>query len=156
MTAPAPSHDRSLELMQTLDALMRRLMHQSRTQRHQDIPFSRMDIRVLSTTGTQAEWTMGALARQTALSVSGLTAVVDRLVDRRLIERRRAEQDRRVVLVQLTPQGRRLHEQARQHHRQVAAAMLAPLNDREQRVFLALMHKIGRGAAAPDRKAGQP
>ena len=39
-------------------------------------------------------------------------------------------------------------------------AMLAPLNDREQRLFLALMRKIAQGAAtpapAPGRKAGRP
>ncbi len=156
----APRQDRALDLMQALDALMRRLMNQSRVHRHRDIPFSRMDIRVLSTAGTRAEWAMGDLAHQTALSVSGLTAVIDRLVERRLIERRRAERDRRIVLVSLTPQGRRLHEQARQHRQQVATAMLAPLNDREQRVFLTLMRKIGRGpaapAAAPGKKAERP
>jgi DNA-binding MarR family transcriptional regulator len=156
MTSRAPLGDRSLDLMQALDALMRRLMRQRHARPRTDIPFSRMDIRVLSIAGTRAEWTMGDLARETALSVSGLTAVVDRLVSRRLVERQRAARDRRVVLVQLTAQGRRLHEQAHRHRRQMATAMLAPLDDREQRVFLALMHKIGRGeaAAAPGLKAG--
>ncbi len=48
---------------------------------------------------------MSELARTALLSRSGLTRLVDRLVDEKLIERRNCETDRRVQYAQLTPAG---------------------------------------------------
>lgn len=48
---------------------------------------------------------MSELARTALLSRSGLTRLVDRLVEEKLIERRNCETDRRVQYAQLTPAG---------------------------------------------------
>ena len=48
---------------------------------------------------------MSHLARTALLSRSGLTRLVDRLVEEKLIERRHCETDRRVQYAQLTPAG---------------------------------------------------
>lgn len=53
---------------------------------------------------------MGELARLLACDNSNVTGIIDRLEERGLVERRAAKGDRRVKLVALTPEGRRLKE----------------------------------------------
>lgn len=146
-TRTSPS-SRAIELVHALETLSRRRLGALRCRRGHDVTLTRLDIRVLGTASLGEPWTMGALARDTGLSVSGLTAVVNRLVARGYLERRRSDQDRRIVWVELTARGRQLREQARRHRQRIAEALLAPLGEREQRQFLALMQKIARANPA--------
>jgi DNA-binding MarR family transcriptional regulator len=54
----------------------------------------------------EGEATAGALARATDLNPASVTAMIDQLQQRGLLERRRHAQDRRVCLVALTAAGR--------------------------------------------------
>jgi len=51
--------------------------------------------------------TAGQLSAATGLRPAATTALIDRLVDRGLVERVRGEQDRRQVLVRMTAEGER-------------------------------------------------
>ena len=51
---------------------------------------------------------LGQLGADLALAPPSITRLVDRLEERRLIERHRDDEDRRKVLASLTPEGRRL------------------------------------------------
>jgi DNA-binding MarR family transcriptional regulator len=51
---------------------------------------------------------MSELARLLACDNSNVTGIIDRLEERGLVERRNAPHDRRVKLVALTPEGKRL------------------------------------------------
>jgi DNA-binding MarR family transcriptional regulator len=53
---------------------------------------------------------MSELARLLACDNSNVTGIIDRLEERGLAERRNAAHDRRVKLVALTPEGKRLKE----------------------------------------------
>src|SRR5258708_12872509 len=53
----------------------------------------------------QGPMTVGALAEELAISAPSATGLVDRLVDRGLVERERASDDRRTVRVSLTESG---------------------------------------------------
>jgi DNA-binding MarR family transcriptional regulator len=59
---------------------------------------------------------MTELARRAMLSPSGLTRVVDQLVDQGLVERERNDRDARVVRAALTADGRHLVRQAARTH----------------------------------------
>jgi DNA-binding MarR family transcriptional regulator len=59
---------------------------------------------------------MSDLAVRVMMSPSGLTRAVDRLVDRGLVIRGRSEDDARVMLVQLTEEGRQILRQAARTH----------------------------------------
>jgi DNA-binding MarR family transcriptional regulator len=67
------------------------------------------------------------VARDLGVHVSNATRTCDRLVAAGLLERRRAEHDRRHVLLALTPRGQRLFDAAMEHRRrrleQVMTAM---------------------------------
>ena len=70
---------------------------------------------------------MRELARRLGGSFSNATVLVDRLVDRGLVERRAEPQDRRVVLVRTTEDGRRLIERLVTSWRALSAPLLKKL-----------------------------
>jgi DNA-binding MarR family transcriptional regulator len=59
---------------------------------------------------------MTELAERVMLSPSGLTRLVDQLSDEGLVQRKRVEQDARVVLARLTDQGRQVLRHAATTH----------------------------------------
>jgi MarR family transcriptional regulator, organic hydroperoxide resistance regulator len=59
----------------------------------------------------EAPMPMGELAKVLVCDNSNVTWITDRLEERGLVERRQAERDRRVKLLVLTPEGRRVREE---------------------------------------------
>ena len=70
---------------------------------------------------------MRDLASKMGGSFSNATVLVDRLVDRKLVERLADPRDRRVVLVRTTKKGRRLIEQLVTSWRTISAPLLETL-----------------------------
>jgi DNA-binding MarR family transcriptional regulator len=143
------------ELMGHLGALARRYLFQDKPTRDDHTPLARQEIRLLLSVGEAGAATMGRIARDLAASMSSLTSVADRLVAKGMIRRNRSDQDRRVVLLELTEQGRRIHEHRRRARLRMATAMLRTLSAPERAEFIALMRKIRAGAteeaASPSR-----
>lgn len=72
------------------------------------------------------------LQRRVLLSQPGLSRMVDRLVDRGLVERCGDDHDGRAIRISLTERGaERQREVGRAHARDVAAAMTARLTDEQ-------------------------
>ena len=68
--------------------------------------------------------TMGELARHLGISLSAATGLVDRLVQRGLVERDNDPDDRRIVCVRLAPAGKRARDAfQREKKRRLDAAM---------------------------------
>lgn len=86
---------------------------------------------------------MTDLARRAMLSPSSLTRVVDRLVERRLVERDRSTTDNRVVNASLTEAGRkRLRAAARTHLRGIREHFTGQLTDAQLRDVAAALQVI--------------
>jgi len=86
---------------------------------------------------------MTDLARRAMLSPSSLTRVVDRLVERRLVERDRSTTDNRVVNASLTEAGRkRLRAAARTHLRGIREHFTGQLTDAQLRDVAAALEVI--------------
>ncbi len=64
---------------------------------------NRTDLRCLNILGTQGPITAGRLAELSGLTTAAVTAVLDRLENHGYARRVRVEQDRRQVIVELTP-----------------------------------------------------
>ncbi len=62
------------------------------------------------------QMTMGELAGQVALTSGGVTRLVDRLVERKFVERRACPEDRRVHYVAITDDGRATLQRALDVH----------------------------------------
>jgi DNA-binding MarR family transcriptional regulator len=76
---------------------------------------------------------MGELAEQLLVANSSCNRIVGRLVEAGLVTRDQGGTDRREVLVDLTPQGRRLHRRmAALHTRDIERLFGAPLSTVER------------------------
>lgn len=95
---------------------------------------------------------MRALARKLGGSFSNATVLVDRLVDRGLVERRADPQDRRVVLVRSTGEGRRLIEQLVTSWQILSAPLLEALAPQDLSTVRAALSALLK-AARKDRRA---
>jgi len=84
---------------------------------------------------------MGRLAETLSCDASNVTGLVDRLESRGLVERRPADTDRRVKVLQLTPAGSRVRAQLlRQATR--ASHPLSRLSRKQQRTLLKMLEVL--------------
>lgn len=88
---------------------------------------------------------MSDLARATHQSAASLTGVVDRLLDKRLVERARPEGDRRQVMVTVTERGRTLLVAIAQARRDEMRLVLGELEPDELSELLRLLGAVARG-----------
>ncbi len=99
---------------------------------------------------------MRELARKLGGSFSNATVLVDRLVDRGLVERLAEPQDRRVVLVRATEEGQRLIERLITSWRTLSAPLLEALAPEDlatvQKALHVLLEAAGRRT---DRASGE-
>lgn len=103
---------------------------------------SSQELKVLNTLGRHEHCIMGMIARRICLSLSGVTGLVDRLVEKKLVARDRSPEDRRVVKVGLTEEGRELHGSVMDAQADFARGVLKTLSAAEQDELLALLGKI--------------
>lgn len=68
------------------------------------------EFRLLRTFRGEAVLSVGELARGMGLSNSRLTRILDGLVDKEVVTREVSSQDRRVIIVELTPRGREIQK----------------------------------------------
>jgi MarR family 2-MHQ and catechol resistance regulon transcriptional repressor len=93
---------------------------------------------------------VNVLGRKLLLTTGSITTAVDRLVKRGLVERKDHPQDRRVRLVELTPEGRRLIEPAFARHEADLDEVVSVLTPDERTTLVTLLRRLGKGAAQPD------
>ena len=137
----APIGGGALELVTHLDRAMRRLvLTDIEPDSHES--FSRSEIAVLDTLGAEGSTTMGLLAARVRMPLSTVTRVVDRLVGRKLVQRERPEENRRIVRVALATAGQAFYRAALKSRVAGAERMLARLTAAEQRELIRLFQKI--------------
>ena len=114
------------------------LMNNALSRGHLNLPqYTALSVVVLS--GPLA---MGQLTQGLRVSTAAATNVVDKLVQMRMVARRRHERDRRVVLVEATTRGRRTVERVQQGVGEVLAGLLAQLSPRERRQLVAVHERL--------------
>lgn len=103
---------------------------------------STQELRVLCAVAEEKCCVMSGLAKAIRLSLSSVTGLVDRLVEKRLVRRDRSPEDRRVVEVALTDEGELLGKEALKRRLAYARELLDALEPAEQESFLALLEKM--------------
>jgi DNA-binding MarR family transcriptional regulator len=101
----------------------------------------------------QGEATAGALGRAAHLNPASVTAMVDQLQRRGLVERRRHVEDRRVCLVALTVTGQEVVAAQEEHAVSRLDGLLEDFTDEELR---AATRVLGRLAALAEDPAARP
>lgn len=89
---------------------------------------------------------IGEIGGKVLLTSGSMTAAVDRLERKSLVERVAIERDRRVRKVQLTSQGRSLIRKAFAEHSRAMELAASELNDRERACLIDLLRRLGREA----------
>ena len=97
---------------------------------------SLVHLNVLTLLEAEGPLSMGHLAEALDVSVASATGIVSRMMTRGVVERRHDADDRRVVLVHLTPRGARVFQNLEQHHRARLARLLELLSEEELAGFL--------------------
>jgi DNA-binding MarR family transcriptional regulator len=113
---------------------------------------SRHEMEAFVQLGRKGELTMGELADNLLLSVSGATVIADKLEEKGLVVRRRSLDDRRVVRVGLTGEGAKSYDEFHQMVLTFATAVLQSLEENEQNLLLALYRKISDSFPVVERK----
>jgi DNA-binding MarR family transcriptional regulator len=79
---------------------------------------------------------MKELANNVDVKLSNMTMMVDSLIKDGIVVRDRDEQDRRKVMVRLTPLGEKIRNQFRTHRRKVAKSIFSHLTEEDKKSLL--------------------
>ncbi|MBN1288383.1 MAG: winged helix-turn-helix transcriptional regulator [Actinobacteria bacterium] len=82
------------------------------------------------------------ISKQWHISQSVATRMMDRLVDKKMIERERGRDDRRVVHARLTGEGERFVKQVCSKRNKITKEIFSVLSEDERSLFLELLMKI--------------
>jgi DNA-binding MarR family transcriptional regulator len=98
--------------------------------------------RVLAALREQDGRRMGDLSGTTSIEVSTLTRLVDNMEQKGLVARRRDAEDARVVLLHITPAGRRLTQRILPIAERYEAVALAGFNASEAEALMAALRRL--------------
>ena len=102
---------------------------------------------VLATIGYAGGLPFGEIGAKMMVTVSNLTGIVDRLEEKKLVVRKRDENDRRVVHVVLTERGAKVYKSTIPLFEKCVAEIFAMLANSEQKELSALLRKLNHEAS---------
>jgi DNA-binding MarR family transcriptional regulator len=114
------------------------------SRRRSDLEISPQETRAVTCLAKREFAIMTDLANDLGIPLSTTTHIVDRLVQKGLATRFRSDEDRRVVQVQLSAEGKKLEQTFLRQRMAIARGMLAPLSSAERETLLDLMAKMTR------------
>ncbi len=97
---------------------------------------------VLATIGYAGRLPFNEIGAKMMVTVSNLTGIVDRLEEKKLVTRKRDEEDRRVVYVVLTEKGSRVYKSTIPFFEDSVGQIFSALNKPQQRELSALLRKL--------------
>ena len=87
---------------------------------------------------------MSEVAQDLNITVGTLTTAINKLIKKEYVERKRIEEDRRVVLIQLTKKGKlayRIHEK---FHKDMIVETIDGLSEDEEEVLIMSLEKLNK------------
>ena len=97
---------------------------------------------VLATIGYAGRLPVGEIGAKMMVTVSNLTGIVDRLEEKKLVVRKRDDNDRRVVHVVLTDKGAKLYKNTIPEFEKSCEQIFAGLSKTEQKELSAILRKL--------------
>lgn len=98
---------------------------------------------VLECIGHLGLLTLGELSRKLLVSGGNITCVVDNLEKEGLVERVHSTEDRRAIVAQLTPKGKKVFDESFVKHANFITEIASVLNEHEQEQLSQLLKKLG-------------
>ncbi len=110
-----------------------------------DVNVGFQEFKVIFFLGENGSTKMSEIAKHLMISSSNLTAIVDKLVKKKLVKRYHNEDDRRTVFVELLGAGNQIFLGHRKQKMKISKTMLETLDAGERKQFIGLMEKIAFG-----------
>ncbi|MBI1803359.1 MAG: MarR family transcriptional regulator [Ignavibacteriae bacterium] len=98
---------------------------------------------VLECLGHLGPLTLGELSKKQLVSGGNITCVIDNLERDGLVERVASKEDRRAVVAQLTPKGKKRFDDIFVEHAQFITKIASVLTEHEQEELSKLLRKLG-------------
>lgn len=108
------------------------------------IDLSVTEIHIIEAIGVDIGRTMSEVANDLRVTVGTLTTAINRLIKKGYVERKRIEQDRRVVLINLTEKGGLAHEQHAKFHDEMIRGAIDGMSIDEELVLISSLDKINK------------
>lgn len=102
------------------------------------IDLSMTEIHTIEAVGIKDAKTMGEIAHDLRITVGTLSAAITKLIKKGYVERKRTEEDRRVVLVSLTSKGENVYREHQVFHEEMITSMLGNFSEEEYILAIAL------------------
>jgi len=106
------------------------------------------ELRILRLLREQGSLPMHRFCPATMLSQPTITGIVDKLEERGLVGRVRSKEDRREVLIAITPKGSDAYEKGLDVHRQFAKKALSVLDSNDVDALASLLKKLADASDA--------
>ena len=102
------------------------------------------DMHVMEAIGIGEQKNMTTVAKALHVTTGTLTISINNLVKKKYVKRERSEEDRRVVLISLTPKGQKAFLHHQKFHEQMIEAVVEQLSEEEQYVLEKALRRINQ------------
>ena len=131
------------ELINHIDSIMMKYLQiQQSVKDSSNVELSIQEVKIISYLGKNETSRMRDLSNYLNLQMSTMTGIIDKLVQKRFVERIRTDEDRRTVRVKLTLKGKKIFNIEVENHLELSQQMLNSLTMKEQKTLLSLLNKI--------------
>ena len=144
--------DRAIELSGYFQVVAERLHGVKKNNPETSGVISAQESQLLLSVGTKEALKMSEIANALQLTLSSVTALVDKLEAKTIVARQRYLEDRRIVRVSLTAEGRKLYDLVEHAQRELSMSVLKVLSREEQDVLLGLFRKIAAKLRAGEKR----
>ena len=103
---------------------------------------SMTEIHTIEAVGIKDATTMGEIAHDLIITVGTLSAAITKLIKKGYVERKRTEEDRRVVLVSLTSKGENVYREHQVFHEEMITSMLGNFSEEEEYILAIALEKL--------------
>ena len=111
-----------------------------RTDEYKDVTIN--DMHVIEAIGIGEQKNMTTVAKALQVTTGTLTISINSLVKKGYVTRVRSEEDRRVVLISLTPKGKEAFLHHRRFHEQMVENIVEDLSEEEKQVLEKALRRI--------------
>lgn len=101
------------------------------------------DMHIIEAVGIEEPRRMSEIAKRLGVTVGTLTTNMNSLEDKGYIVRERSKTDKRVVLVVLTPKGKKAYYHHRDFHKDMIKAIVNGLDEEEMKVMIKCLLNLG-------------
>lgn len=102
------------------------------------------EIHTIEAIGEKEERTMSEVANDLGITVGTLTTAINKLIKKEYVERRRIEEDRRIVLIKLTEKGKRARYLHKEFHNEMIKATMEKLDKDEEAVLIRSLDNLSK------------